>query len=127
MLLAPFTLHKVQNTSVVSDLDGKKILHGFHWQLAILQNLDGGIQMVKGHYFKIVSTTYSSNWNSIRPKRKMCVYCHPTDPIFFTPTLKLFIGNFLISWKFCLFLEPNGIISPITVESVFKNITNDNS
>jgi hypothetical protein len=50
---------------VVSDLDGKKILHGFHWKLAILWNLDGGIQMVEGHYFKIVSTIYSSNWNSI--------------------------------------------------------------
>jgi hypothetical protein len=54
-----------QNTSVVSDFDGEKILRGFHWNLAILRNLDGGIQMVKGHYFKIVSTIYSSNWNSI--------------------------------------------------------------
>ena len=50
---------------MVSDLDGKKILRGFHWKLVILQNLDGGIQMAEGHYFKIVSTIYSSNWNSI--------------------------------------------------------------
>jgi hypothetical protein len=50
---------------VVSDLDGEKILRGFHWKLAILGNLDGGIQMVEGHYFKIVSTIYSSNMNSI--------------------------------------------------------------
>ena len=41
------------------------MLRGFHWKLDILQNLDGGIQMVEGHYFKIVSTIYSSNWNSI--------------------------------------------------------------
>jgi hypothetical protein len=27
--------------------------------------LDGVIQMVEGHYFKIVSTIYSSNWNWI--------------------------------------------------------------
>jgi hypothetical protein len=65
MLLAFFTLHKVQNISVVSDLDRKKILRGFHWKLAILRNLDGGIQMVEGHYFKIVSTIYFSNWNVI--------------------------------------------------------------
>jgi hypothetical protein len=65
MLLASFTLHKVQNTAVVSDLDGKKILRGFHWKLAILRNLDGGIQMVEGHYFKIFWTIYPSNWNSI--------------------------------------------------------------
>jgi hypothetical protein len=65
MLLAYFTLHKVKNTSVVSDLDGKKILCGFHRKLAILRNLDGEIQLVEGHYFKIVSTIYSSNWNSI--------------------------------------------------------------
>jgi hypothetical protein len=65
MLLASFTLQKVQNTSVVSDLDGKKILRGFHWKLAILQNLDGGIQMVEGHYFKIISNIYFSNWNAI--------------------------------------------------------------
>jgi hypothetical protein len=50
---------------VVSDLDGKKILRGFHWKLAILWNLDGGIQMVEGHYFEIVSTIYSSNRDSI--------------------------------------------------------------
>jgi hypothetical protein len=50
---------------VVSDLDGKKILRGFQCKLAILRNLDDGIQMVEGHYFKIVSTIYSSNWNSI--------------------------------------------------------------
>ena len=50
---------------MVSDLDGKKILRGFHWKLAILRNLDGGIQMVEGHYFKIVWTIFSSNWNSI--------------------------------------------------------------
>jgi hypothetical protein len=47
------------------DLDGKKILRGFQWKLAILRNLDGGIQMVEGHYFKFVSTIYSSNWKSI--------------------------------------------------------------
>jgi hypothetical protein len=65
VLLAPFTLHKV-NASMVSDLGGKKkILDVFHWKLAIPQNLDGGIQMVEGHYFKIVSTIHSSNWNSI--------------------------------------------------------------
>jgi hypothetical protein len=65
MLLASFTAcTKYDNTSVVLDLDGKKDrLGGFHWKLAILRNLDGVIQMVEGHYFKIVSTIYSSNWN----------------------------------------------------------------
>jgi hypothetical protein len=65
MLLAPLTLHKVQNTSAVLELGGKKLLGGFHWKLAILCNLDGGIQMVEGHYVRIVSIIYSSNWNSI--------------------------------------------------------------
>jgi hypothetical protein len=51
--------------NVVSDLYGKKkILGDFHRKLAILLKLDGRIQMVEGHYFKIVSITYSSNWNS---------------------------------------------------------------
>jgi hypothetical protein len=63
MLLASFTLHKVQK--VVSDLDRKKILRGFHCKIAILRDLDGGIQIVEEHYFEIISTIYSSNWNSI--------------------------------------------------------------
>jgi hypothetical protein len=54
-----------KNTSKVLDLDGKKILGGFHWKLAILRNLDGGIQMIEGHYFEIVTTIYFSNWNSV--------------------------------------------------------------
>ena len=29
----------------------------------------------------------------------MCVYCHPTVPIFFTPTLELFIVKFLNFFK----------------------------
>jgi hypothetical protein len=68
----------------------------------------------------------------LRPKKKNVCLLSPDRPYFFTPTLKLFIGKFLISWKFCLFLEPNGIISSITVESVcktvnkYKNITNNN-
>jgi hypothetical protein len=57
------TKHK--NTSVVSDFDGKKkILGSFHWKFAILRTLNGEIQMIEGHYFKIVSTIYSSNGNS---------------------------------------------------------------
>jgi hypothetical protein len=40
-------------------------------------------------------------YNVIRPKKDMRIYCHPTDPIFFsTPTLTLFIGTFIISWNF---------------------------
>ena len=30
----------------------------------------------------------------IRPKKKMCVYGHPTDPIFQPLTLTFFIGNY---------------------------------
>jgi hypothetical protein len=63
MMLAPFILHKVQKYFSGFGLDGKKGLGGFIWKLAI--HLDGGIQMVGGHYFKIVSTIYFSNWNSI--------------------------------------------------------------
>jgi hypothetical protein len=40
------------------DLDGKKILGGFHWKLAIPQKLDGGIQMDEGLYFEIVAIIY---------------------------------------------------------------------
>jgi hypothetical protein len=51
MLLAPFTLHKVQKTNFSGfGLKQKKILGGLHWKLAILLNLDGGIRMVEGHF-----------------------------------------------------------------------------
>jgi hypothetical protein len=67
MLLASFTLHKVQKYfSGFGHRRGRKILHGFHRKLAILRNLDGEIQIDEGHYFKIIATTYSSNWDSIR-------------------------------------------------------------
>jgi hypothetical protein len=39
------------------------------------------------------------NWNKKQAK-KMCVYCHPTDPIFHSD-LKLFIGKFEISRELC--------------------------
>jgi hypothetical protein len=32
--------------------------------------------------------------NILRPKKYMCVYGHPTDPIFQPPTLTFFIGNY---------------------------------
>jgi hypothetical protein len=54
-----------KKTSVVLDLDGKKITGGFHWKYAILRNVDGGLQMVEGHSFEIVPTIYYSNWNSL--------------------------------------------------------------
>jgi hypothetical protein len=72
----------------------------------------------------------------LRPKKKyvftMFTVFRP-GPYFFTSTLKLFIRKFITSWKMCLPLKPKGIISSITVESVFKtvnelkNMTNDNS
>ena len=33
-------------------------------------------------------------WLYIRPIKNMCVYGHPTDPIFRPPTLTFFIGNY---------------------------------
>jgi hypothetical protein len=75
------------------------------------------------HYLVLVSSP---------PKKNVCLLS-PDRPYFFTSTLKLLNGNFFESWKFCVFLEPNGIILSITVENVFqtvnkyKNITNNNS
>jgi hypothetical protein len=63
--------------------------------------------------------------------KKKCVFTVTQPSLFFHPDLKTF-GKFMISWKFCLPLEANGI-SSITAESVFKtvdeykNITNINS
>jgi hypothetical protein len=72
----------------------------------------------------------------IRQKKKYVCLLSP-DRLFFHPDPKTFywkiFWKFIISWKICLFLEPNGTISSITVESVFKtvneykSITNNNS
>jgi hypothetical protein len=67
MLLASFTMHKIQKYLSGFGLRRKEDITcmAFTGKLGILRNLDGGIQMVERHYFKIVSTIYSSNWNSI--------------------------------------------------------------
>ena len=63
-------------------------------------------------------------------KKKVFTVTQPT--LFFHLDIKNVIGKFIIPWKFSLPLEPNGLISSITVESVIKtvnkytNITNNN-
>jgi hypothetical protein len=47
MLLAPFTLHKVQKY-----FSGFGLFGGFHWKLAILRNLDGGYRWLKDTILK---------------------------------------------------------------------------
>jgi hypothetical protein len=67
MLLASFTLHKVKKYLSGFGLRRKEDITWLSLEACDqgLRNLDGGIQMVEGHYSKIVSTIYSSNWNSI--------------------------------------------------------------
>jgi hypothetical protein len=63
MLLAPFTQHKVPKYFRGFGLRRKeKILGGFHWKLAILRNLDGGILMVERHYRYLKSLRSSGTW-----------------------------------------------------------------
>jgi hypothetical protein len=70
-------------------------------------------------------------------KKKICVFTVTRPSLFFHPDPRTFYWKFFLkflkSWKFCLFLEPNRIISSITVANVFKivnkhkKITNNNS
>jgi hypothetical protein len=57
-------------------------------------------------------------------KQKNVCLLSPDRSYLSTLTLQLFIGQFMISWKFCLPLETNGMISSIPNSRFFWRDTN---
>ena len=64
--------------------------------LITVSDMMGAVKEVGIHNTIVTVGKYwlKSNILSIRPKKKMCVYGHTTDPIFQPPTLTCFIGNY---------------------------------
>jgi hypothetical protein len=92
-------------------LDQTRSLIYQRWKINVMHDFYCTLEMFFSNY-QYWSIKY------LRPPKKICVFTVTQPTLFFHPDHKTLLENFwkfIISWKFCLFLEPKGIISSITV------------